>query len=158
MLVVIRCSSSLCFLSSHISFFHTSAMSRSLLSSSTVRRLSQPQTCRLFSTSRPALRLSAFPGGEIVPRRPSTTASSTLPLKRSAPQSSTPRSIRQQNACFSSSSVRPAAKVTQNPRTGDDGQSLMIGISPRAVEVSLYRISLLLFCLRLLHSSMWLVL
>ncbi|OQE81752.1 hypothetical protein PENNAL_c0039G09132 [Penicillium nalgiovense] len=108
-------------------------MSRSLFSSA-VRRLSQPQTCRLFSTSRPALRLSAFPGGEIVPRRPSTIASSTLPLKRSAPQFSTPRSIRQQNACFSSSSVRPATKVTQNPRTGDDGQSLMIGISPRAVE------------------------
>ncbi|CAG7996029.1 unnamed protein product [Penicillium nalgiovense] len=110
-------------------------MSRSLFSPA-VRRLSQPQTCRLFSTSRPALRLSAFPGGEIVPRRPSTIASSTLPLKRSAPQSSTPRSIRQQNASFSSSSVRPATKVTQNPRTGDDGQSLMVGISPRAVEVS----------------------
>ncbi|CAG8890866.1 unnamed protein product [Penicillium egyptiacum] len=111
-------------------------MSRSLFSSSAVRLLSKPQTCRLFSTSRPALCLSAFPGGEVVPRRPGTVASSVPPLKRSAPQSSARRYIRHQHACFSSSSVRPATKVTRNPRTGDDGQSLMIGISPRAVEVS----------------------
>ncbi|KAJ6124091.1 FeS cluster insertion protein [Penicillium samsonianum] len=109
-------------------------MSRPLFSSTAVRRLSQPQTCRLFSTFRPALCLSAFSAGEVVPRRPSAVASSAPPLKRSAPQSSTSRYIRQQHACFSASSVRPATKVTQNPRTGDDGQSLMIGISPRAAE------------------------
>ncbi|KAJ5427080.1 hypothetical protein N7465_002150 [Penicillium sp. CMV-2018d] len=108
-------------------------MSRPLFTSTAIRWLSQPQTCRLFSTSRPALRLSAF-SGEVVPRRPSTVASSAAPFKRSAPQSSTSRYNRQQNACFSSSSIRLATKVTQNPRTGDDGQSLMIGISPRAVE------------------------
>ncbi|KAI2708816.1 hypothetical protein CBS147354_9090 [Penicillium roqueforti] len=111
-------------------------MSRPLFSSTAVRRLSQAQTCRLFSTSRPALRLSAFPGGEVVPRRPRTVASSASPLKRSVAQPSNSRYIRQPHACFSSSSIRPATKVTQNPRTGDDGQSLMIGISPRAMEVS----------------------
>ncbi|KAI1833978.1 hypothetical protein DTO013E5_2673 [Penicillium roqueforti] len=109
-------------------------MSRPLFSSTAVRRLSQAQTCRLFSTSRPALRLSAFPGGEVVPRRPRTVASSASPLKRSVAQPSNSRYIRQPHACFSSSSIRPATKVTQNPRTGDDGQSLMIGISPRAME------------------------
>ncbi|KAJ9492295.1 hypothetical protein VN97_g909 [Penicillium thymicola] len=111
-------------------------MSRPIFSSTAIRRLSQPQKCRLFSTSRPALRLSAFPGGEVVPRRSSTVASSATPSRSPAFQSSTSRYIRRQNACFFSSSVRPATKVTQNPRIGDDGQSLMIGISPRAVEVS----------------------
>ncbi|KAJ5502414.1 FeS cluster insertion protein [Penicillium fimorum] len=109
-------------------------MSRHLFSSVPARRLSQAQTSRLFSTSRPALRLSAFPGSQIVPRRPGTVASTAHPLKRSAPQSSTSCYIRQQHACFSSSSVRPATKVTQNPRTGDDGEPLMMAISPRAVE------------------------
>ncbi|KGO76946.1 FeS cluster insertion protein [Penicillium italicum] len=100
-------------------------MSRILSSSTAVRRLSQTQACRFFSTSRPALRLSAFPGGD---------ASSAPSVKRSVPRPSAPRHIRQQHACFSSSSFRPATKVTQNPRTGDDGQSLTIGISPRAIE------------------------
>ncbi|KXG54101.1 FeS cluster insertion protein [Penicillium griseofulvum] len=109
-------------------------MSRHLLSSTAARQVSRAQTCRLFSTSRPALRLSAFLGGEVVPGRPGTVASSTPSLKRSAPQSSTSRYIRQQYACFSSSSVRLTTKVTQNPRTGDDGEPLMMRISPRAVE------------------------
>ncbi|KAJ5787759.1 FeS cluster insertion protein [Penicillium paradoxum] len=110
-------------------------MSRHLLSSTIARRLSQSQGCRLFSTSRPALRisgLSAFSDGEVVSRRPGTVA--CAPLNRSAPQFSTSRYIRQNRACFSSSSVRPATKVTQNPRTGDDGESLMMAISPRAIE------------------------
>ncbi|OQE04517.1 hypothetical protein PENVUL_c032G03160 [Penicillium vulpinum] len=109
-------------------------MSRHLASSTAARWLSQTQTCRLFSTSRPVLRLSAFSGGEVVPRRPSIIASGTPLLKRSAPQPSKSCYIRQQRACFSSSSVHQATKVTQNPRTGDDGQFLKINISSRAVE------------------------
>ncbi|KAE8146114.1 hypothetical protein BDV25DRAFT_163161 [Aspergillus avenaceus] len=41
-----------------------------------------------------------------------------------------------QNRCaFSSSTIRAATKVTQNPRTGEDGNPLTIEISPRAAEV-----------------------
>ncbi|KAJ5473924.1 hypothetical protein N7475_003490 [Penicillium sp. IBT 31633x] len=112
-------------------------MSRHALSSITARRLSHIQGCRLFSTSRPALRLSglsAFSNGEVVSRGPRTVATGVAPFKRSAPQFPVSRLIRQNRACFSTSSIRLATKVTQNPRTGDDGESLMIAISPRAVE------------------------
>jgi hypothetical protein len=44
-------------------------------------------------------------------------------------------SVRQSVASFSTSPTRLATKVTQNPRTGDDGEALMISISPRAVTV-----------------------
>ncbi|KAL3467046.1 hypothetical protein BJX64DRAFT_248755 [Aspergillus heterothallicus] len=41
----------------------------------------------------------------------------------------------QPRSAFSSSAVRAAAQVTQNPRTDDDGNTLMIGISERAANV-----------------------
>lgn len=40
----------------------------------------------------------------------------------------------QQRCAFSSTSTRPATKVIQNPRTGEDGNPLTIEISPRAAE------------------------
>lgn len=112
-------------------------MSRSLLSSTATRWLAQSQTCRLFSTSR-ALRLSAFPDGELISRRSRPVASGT-PLLGCFSNSISPYT-RQRFANFSSTSIRPATKVTQNPRTGDDGEPLTIGISPRAIEVSLYSV------------------
>ncbi|KAJ6064233.1 FeS cluster insertion protein [Penicillium canescens] len=107
-------------------------MPRSLLSSTAARRLSQAPACRLFSTSRSTC-LSAFPDGQFISRRTATVATRPL-LQGSVPCSQIPRSIRQRYAGFSSSPVRPATKVTQNPRTGDDGEPLEIAISPRAVE------------------------
>ncbi|KAE8351777.1 hypothetical protein BDV28DRAFT_13385 [Aspergillus coremiiformis] len=41
----------------------------------------------------------------------------------------------QPRSAFSSSSLRPATKVLQNPRVGEDGNPLTIEISPRAAEV-----------------------
>ncbi|KAJ5143831.1 FeS cluster insertion protein [Penicillium bovifimosum] len=109
-------------------------MSRHLISSTATRGLSQPQTCRLFSTSRPTLLLSAFSGGEVASRRPHTATTNAPSLRRSTPQSSVSRYTRQHYVCFSSSPIRPATKVTQNPRTGDDGEPLTMTISPRAIE------------------------
>ncbi|KAJ5637070.1 hypothetical protein N7490_006949 [Penicillium lividum] len=108
-------------------------MTRSLWSSTTARRLSQQPCRRFLSTSRPAT-LSAFSVGEITPRRKTFVASA--PLYRP----SVPRSLifcsrlHAPIASFSSSSVRSATKITQNPRAGEDGETLMINISPRAVE------------------------
>ncbi|KAJ5081735.1 FeS cluster insertion protein [Penicillium alfredii] len=109
-------------------------MSRPFISS-TARRLSPFQHCRQLSTSRPACRLSAS-SGKLTTRRPSSLAASPAFLTRpSAPRSSTPLSrFCQRYASFSSSTIRPATKVLQNPRTGDEGQALVIEISPRAVE------------------------
>ncbi|KAJ5890209.1 FeS cluster insertion protein [Penicillium tannophilum] len=109
-------------------------MTRSLRLFTPARHLSQ-QTCRRFlSTSRPATRLSAFSVGEIVPRRETVVASASL-SRPSVPRPLISCSrLRAPVASFSSSSVRPATKVIQNPRAGDDGETLMINISPRAVE------------------------
>lgn len=110
-------------------------MTRSFLSPTAARRLSQ-QTARFFSTSRPALRLSASSVGEVTTcRQTSAFSPDTSLYKIAVPRSIARSPFRQQVAYFSSSSIRPAAKVIQNPRTGDDGETLMIGISPRAVEV-----------------------
>ncbi|KAJ5112448.1 hypothetical protein N7532_000493 [Penicillium argentinense] len=110
-------------------------MSRSLFPSTSARRLSQ-QPARLFSTSRPALRLSATSVGEFATCRQSAALTPRTSLCKSSFSRSyiSQSSLRQQVASFSASSVRPATKVLQNPRTGDDGETLMIGISPRAVE------------------------
>ncbi|KAJ5805014.1 FeS cluster insertion protein [Penicillium riverlandense] len=109
-------------------------MSRPLLSSTAARRFSQAPQTRLFSTSRPAQRLSAFPDGELAACRQYIHIQQSAPRCLSRP--STPRYsfLRPQHAYFSSSTVRPGTKVTQNPRAGDDGATLMIKISPRAVE------------------------
>ncbi|CAI7595987.1 unnamed protein product [Penicillium bialowiezense] len=107
-------------------------MSRSLLSSTAARRLAQGPSCRLFSTSR-ASRLSAFSDGELISRRSRPVASSTA-LLGCFSKSPASRYTRQRFANFSSTSIRPATKVTQNPRTGDDGEPLTIAISPRAIE------------------------
>ncbi|CAI7673586.1 unnamed protein product [Penicillium manginii] len=109
-------------------------MTRSLFPPATVRRLTQQNT-RLFSTSRPILRISASSVGEVATYRQTTTSTPVTPLyKTTIPRSISLSPFRQHAASFSSSSARPASKVIQNPRTGDDGETLMIGISPRAVE------------------------
>lgn len=111
-------------------------MSQRFLPARTMRRLSQ-QPCRLFSTSRPASRFSASSVGGIASRRATRTVATNVSLHRpSVPRSlPSPCPFRQPHASFSASSVRPGTKVIQNPRTGDDGETLMVSISPRAVEV-----------------------
>ncbi|KAJ5408054.1 hypothetical protein N7509_001937 [Penicillium cosmopolitanum] len=109
-------------------------MTRSLLSPTAIRRLSH-QRARVFSTSRPGLRISASSVGEVATCRQTTPITPATSLyKNTVPRSISRSPFRQHVASFSSSSVRPATKVIQNPRTGDDGETLMIGISPRAVE------------------------
>jgi hypothetical protein len=109
-------------------------MSRPFFKSTVARRLSQ-QHGRLFSTTRCALRLSTSSVGQPATRR-LTTASVGAPAYRPSLRGCLSRSPASQFvASFSSSSARLATKVTQNPRTGDDGEPLMIGISPRAVTV-----------------------
>ncbi|KAJ5666952.1 hypothetical protein N7462_011361 [Penicillium macrosclerotiorum] len=109
-------------------------MVRSIHPAAAAKQLSQPCQ-RFFSTSRPALRLSASPAGELAARR---NVTATAKASRYSSTHLRHYSLRspfvQQYARFSSSPARPATKVTQNPRTGDDGEALMINISPRAVE------------------------
>ncbi|KAJ5438611.1 uncharacterized protein N7458_009609 [Penicillium daleae] len=109
-------------------------MSRPLFTSTAARRLSQQQG-RLFSTSRPALRLSASSSAGQLATRRLIAASAGAPVYRPFVRGCLSRSspVRQSVASFSSSSARLATKITQNPRTGDDGEALMINISPRAV-------------------------
>ncbi|KAF4167528.1 hypothetical protein CNMCM6936_004983 [Aspergillus lentulus] len=48
---------------------------------------------------------------------------------------STRRSLNYRQRCaFSASTARPGVKVVQNPRVDDEGNALMINISPRAAE------------------------
>ncbi|KAJ5614117.1 FeS cluster insertion protein [Penicillium herquei] len=107
-------------------------MYRALRASSSVCKLSQ-QPCRLLS-SQPTARLSAFSVGEVAHHR-KTLVTSAPSFKSSAPTSTFLRShLRSSVASFSSSAIRPATKVLQNPRTGDNGEVLMVKISDQAVK------------------------
>ncbi|KAI9368823.1 hypothetical protein BJX61DRAFT_194937 [Aspergillus egyptiacus] len=109
-------------------------MSRPFLSSA-ARRFSRP--CPARATSPVPSSLSA----------PSSHASRrTLAIQTTPKRTSRVRSIfpQYQPSClntaeprspFSSSAANRAARVTQNPRTGEDGNTLMIDISPRAANV-----------------------
>ncbi|KAJ5907527.1 hypothetical protein N7495_000209 [Penicillium taxi] len=114
--------------------YATFKMSRTFMPSINTRQVFSRGYSRLFSTSRPAKRLST--SCEIVHRRASAAAAvgasfHTPSISRRPPSRCY---IRQSVASFSSSSVRAATQVLQNPRTGDDGATLMINISPRAAE------------------------
>ncbi|KAL2856621.1 hypothetical protein BJY01DRAFT_203155 [Aspergillus pseudoustus] len=116
-------------------------MSHPILSPA-VRRLSRPRSARAalsaFSFPAPTLSFSA-PFCHSSYR----TAIAQTTSKRSAAASPStysrfPRlslTSVQPRSPFSSSTARPAAQVTQNPRTDDDGNTLMIGISERAANV-----------------------
>ncbi|KAI2787560.1 Iron-sulfur assembly protein 2 [Penicillium oxalicum] len=92
---------------------------------------------RRISAFRPALRISAsFSVTEIATRRftIATAASPVPPRHHTVNWKRTVYSPHRLPAvAFSTSSVQRATKVTQNPRTGEDGETLMINISPRAV-------------------------
>ncbi|GLI81359.1 [4Fe-4S] proteins maturation [Penicillium ochrochloron] len=109
-------------------------MLQPIFTSTAVRRLSK-QHGRLFSTSQSALRLSASSSaGQLAARRLAAASGSAVPVYRPFMRGCLYRSsVRQSVASFSTSPTRLATKVTQNPRTGDDGEALMISISPRAV-------------------------
>ncbi|KAJ5938578.1 hypothetical protein N7466_001712 [Penicillium verhagenii] len=109
-------------------------MTRSLWSATPARQISQQPCRRFISTSRPAAHLSAFSVGQITPCRKRVVASAPL-TRPSIPRFLISCSrLHAPVASFSSSSVRPATKVTHNPRAGEDGETLMINISPRAIE------------------------
>ncbi|KAJ5485172.1 Iron-sulfur assembly protein 2 [Penicillium diatomitis] len=98
-----------------------------------LRQLSQAPS-QLFLSVRPALRISA----SSFVTKAATRRFTTAPTAFSAPRSTTSKRTRRGQhqfpaAAFSTSPVQLATKVTQNPRTGDDGETLMINISPRAV-------------------------
>lgn len=114
-------------------------MSQPLVPARTVSQISR-QTRRLFSTSWLVPRLSASSVGTGSRRATPTLATRASLRKPSIRQSPPPHFLfGQPSASFSASSVRRATKVVQNPRTGDDGETLMVSISPRAVEVRLMR-------------------
>lgn len=113
-------------------------MSRPVLSSAT-RRLQQSTThCqRAFSTTRFSSALS-----EPIIRSSSNYTSNASSLHVSArPRQYTLRKVNissfrvPRNRAFSSSTVRPSAKVVQNARNDEEGKPLMVGISERAAEV-----------------------
>ncbi|KAL4944618.1 hypothetical protein BDV06DRAFT_81909 [Aspergillus oleicola] len=121
-------------------------MSRPALSSA-ARRLSRSRT--IVSISSPASSTST----------PSPSFSASRSICHSSYRTSTPTStiatprqnIRSQStvyraprsclyatpprSSFSTSARLRAAQVTQNPRTGEDGETLMVGISERAANV-----------------------
>ncbi|EYE90456.1 HesB/IscA family protein [Aspergillus ruber CBS 135680] len=112
-------------------------MSRPVLSSAT-RRLQQSTThCqRVFSTTRFSSALS-----EPIIRSSSNYTSNASSLHVSArPSQYTLRKVNissfrvPRNRAFSSSTVRPSAKVVQNARNDEEGKPLMVGISERAAE------------------------
>lgn len=56
---------------------------------------------------------------------------------------------------FSSSTVRPSAKVVQNARNDEEGKPLLVGISERAAEVGYLFFSLRGTCLYALEANGW---
>ncbi|PWY73680.1 hypothetical protein BO70DRAFT_341695 [Aspergillus heteromorphus CBS 117.55] len=119
----------------------TPNMSRPVLSTA-ARRLSRPHVPRAavsaFSSPAPTLNFSASFCDSISQRaalRPFPRSRNTLPQRTASSQQSALRfDAFQQRAAFSSSTVRPGAKVTQNPRVDDDGNELLINISDIAAE------------------------
>ncbi|KAL4888974.1 hypothetical protein BDV59DRAFT_205691 [Aspergillus ambiguus] len=113
-------------------------MSHPMLSSA-VRRLSRPRTPRSsFPASKPSRPSSASFCAATAHRQacgPSFVSTMT-PTSRRAPSwaSVSPFAVPRHHRAFSSSPTSQATKVLQNPRTGDDGNTLMVEISPRAAE------------------------
>ncbi|KAE8390797.1 hypothetical protein BDV23DRAFT_154383 [Aspergillus alliaceus] len=117
-------------------------MSRSMLSSA-ARQLWRQQFPRRGVPVLPSskTRLSISPSlGDSTPRRQLSYAScESKTIRLNTPRRTISPFMRvQQHCAFSSSSIRTATKVLQNPRTGEDGNPLMIDISPRAAEVCLH--------------------
>ncbi|KAL4875761.1 hypothetical protein BJY04DRAFT_201286 [Aspergillus karnatakaensis] len=120
--------------------------------SSAVRQLSRPRSSHTSPLPAPSFSASFC------------HASYRAPVVASTPKQ-TPRvrdSIRtvpwsclkatQHRSPFSSSATKPAAQVTQNPRSGEDGNTLMVDISARAAKVRWTE--LLCFCDKL-FSVRW---
>ncbi|RAQ40734.1 iron sulfur assembly protein [Aspergillus flavus] len=113
-------------------------MSRSMLSSAARQlwRQRSPRTgVSAFPSSKPRSSISAS-FSDPTPRRSISYAICESKTNRlTSPRRSLPAIVRLQQRCaFSSTSTRPATKVIQNPRTGEDGNPLTIEISPRAAE------------------------
>ncbi|KAB8203395.1 hypothetical protein BDV34DRAFT_199477 [Aspergillus parasiticus] len=114
-------------------------MSRSMLSSA-ARQLWRQRSPRTgvpaFSSSKPRSSISASFSDSTPRRSISYAICESKTYRFSSPRRSLAAFVRLQQRCaFSSTSTRPATKVIQNPRTGEDGNPLTIEISPRAAEV-----------------------
>lgn len=117
----------------------TTNMSRPILSTA-ARRLSRSHSPRtavsaLSPATLPTLSFSASFCDTVSQR-------STLRPRFLCPRASTssPRSVFRfdafgQRSSFSTTSIRSATKVLQNPRVDEEGKDLLISISPRAAEV-----------------------
>ncbi|KAA8650552.1 HesB/IscA family protein [Aspergillus tanneri] len=104
--------------------------------SSTARRLSRPRRTVIsaFSSSRPVTSLSSsFCDSLLFPARLQSKTTQT-PRDTLASSSASLFCAPSQRRVFSSSPIRRATKTTLNPRTGEDGNTLMVNISPRAAE------------------------
>ncbi|KAE8156075.1 hypothetical protein BDV40DRAFT_282256 [Aspergillus tamarii] len=125
-------------------------MSRSILSSAARQlwRQHSPRTgIPAFPSAKPRSSISALLGDSTPRRLISYTICESKANRITSPRRSLPAFVRFQQRCaFSSSSIRPATKVLQNPRTGEDGNPLTIEISPRAAEVRSYRCSFVTSC------------
>lgn len=119
-------------------------MSRPVLSSA-VRRLSQHTTAHCtgpFSISRFLFSASSENSASRIPsiynslHASTTTRPDRYALRRvNASANASAFSAPRHRAAFSSSSVRPAAKVVQNARNDEEGKPLLVDISARAAEV-----------------------
>ncbi|KAG2412400.1 hypothetical protein HFD88_009957 [Aspergillus terreus] len=115
-------------------------MSRPILSSA-ARRLSRPPSSSVMRSGFPPSKLSrpssaSFCAAASHRRAGPSIASTKAPIARGVSSwlSASSHTISRQHRAFSSSPISQATKVVQNPRTGDDGNTLMVDISPRAAE------------------------
>lgn len=98
--------------------------------------------------SNSACRLSA-PFSSCSATIPRSILSSPIPSTTNAPLRIPPtrRLLNYRQRCaFSTSTPRPGVRVVQNPRVDDEGNTLMINISPRAAEVCRITFLKLSFC------------
>ncbi|KAL2834354.1 hypothetical protein BDW59DRAFT_46680 [Aspergillus cavernicola] len=108
--------------------------------SSAVRQLSRPCSARAtFSAISSPLPTPSFSAPFCHSSQRTVTISSApkrAPRARSTVQRY-PQSYLNTAQCsaFSSAAAKSAAQITQNPRVGEDGNNLMIGISERAASV-----------------------
>lgn len=119
-------------------------MSRPVLLSAPRRLPLVPHYPRSFSTSRTVLNCFSASSDPSTSRQPAINNPPLHISRRSRPSrysacraSVSPFAGSRQHAAFSSSTVRPSAKITQNEKKDEEGKVLMVGISSRAAEVSL---------------------